>query len=102
MPRSPHFGVLLVVPGLAAWLGAMPLPARAQAPKSGAEAKPATKEAQDGKGVPRVSLLRIQVAKPQPPFANAPPGFPAAVGSGFRASPARAPHSPSWWKSRIG
>ena len=102
MPRSPHFGVLLVVSGLAAWLGAMPLPARAEVPKPSAEAKPATKEAQDGKGVPRVSLLRIQVANRSPRSPMLPPDSPVAVGSGFRASPARAPHSPSSWKSRIG
>ena len=83
MQRPPHFGELLVVTGVAVWLGATPPPVMAQAPKSGAEAKPATKEAQDVKGVPRISLLRIQVAKPQPPQANAPPGFPRRGRFGF-------------------
>jgi hypothetical protein len=87
MQRSPHFGVLLVVTSAVVWLGATPPLARAQLPKSGSEAKPATKEAQDGKGVARVSLLRIQIAKPQPPLANAPPGFPRRGRFGFPSEP---------------
>ncbi len=75
MQRSPHFGVLLVVTSVAAWLGATPTATNAQAFKSGADTKTTNKEVQDVKGLPRISLLRIQVVKPQPPQVNAPPGF---------------------------
>jgi hypothetical protein len=75
--------VLLVVTSVAAWLGATQTPTNAQAPKSGADAKTTTKEVQDVKGVPRISLLRIQVVKPQPPQVNAPPGFPHRGRFGF-------------------
>jgi hypothetical protein len=87
MQRSPYFGKLLAVMGVAAWLGATPPPTRSQAPKSGAEAKSATKEVRDDKGLPRVSLLRIQVAKPAPPLGIAPPGFPRRGRFGFTSEP---------------
>jgi hypothetical protein len=87
MQRSSRFGGLLVVAGVALCSGATRTLTTAQATKSGAEATPATKEVQDVKGLPRISLLRIQVAKPEPAQANAPGGFPRRGRFGFSSEP---------------
>ena len=65
-----------------------PGPAEAQALKADSEPRPAAKAAEDAQGVPRVSLLRLELVKPQPPPGAAPAGITSArVGSGSRAYP---------------
>ncbi|MFO0891796.1 MAG: hypothetical protein U0790_21990 [Isosphaeraceae bacterium] len=73
--RSSCVARLLVVTGVAAWLGCSPTPAEAQVPKSAPDAKPAAGEAREPKSPPTVSLLRVQFAKPDPPPVPDPRGF---------------------------
>ncbi len=87
MTRSALLGELLVVTIVGVWLGAKPLPIEAQAQKSDAQPKPAAKDQQDITGPPRVSLLRLQVVKPEPAQANPRPRFPRPPRFGLQAEP---------------
>jgi hypothetical protein len=87
MKPSARLGERLVVTGVAVWLVAMPPPTEAQARKSGPDPKPAARDQQDSKGPPRVSLLRLQVIKPEPADANPRARFPRARRVGPQADP---------------
>jgi hypothetical protein len=74
MRRSTSFGRWLVL--AVAWLGSPPWPVRAQPQLTDViESKRVEKAAEEDKGPPRISVLRLQVVKPDPPQANNPGGF---------------------------
>ena len=76
MQRSSRLGRLLALAGVAVWLGSPPSLAQAKPRKAGPDAGPAGKAPADGKSPPRVSLLRLQVIKPDPGPSETPAGFP--------------------------
>jgi hypothetical protein len=73
MRRHCHLEIL-VAASAGFWLGAATSRSDAQEPKPGTRGKPSAEGAQDLKNVPRVSLLRLQVVKPDPPQGGVPPG----------------------------
>ena len=75
MQRSFRFGRLLIVAGIAIWLGLPPSLVRAQSRKAGPGAEAGGKAPVDGKILPQVSILRLQVIKPDP----GPSDMPAAM-----------------------
>jgi hypothetical protein len=87
MSRSAQLRKLVMMIGAAVWFGAPAQPTKAQVPKPVVEAKPNTKAVQDAKGPPRVSLLRIQVVKPEPPQGPAQPGVFRQQRFGYQAVP---------------
>ena len=87
MPRSPRLGRLLGLAGVAVWLGSPPSLVRAQVEKSRPGAGPTEKAPAEDKGLPRISLLRLQVIKPEPAAPDARPGFPRRNRFGFEAAP---------------
>ena len=70
MRRSFRFGRMVIVAGIAIGLGSPRSPARAQSPKAGPDAGPGAKSSVEGKSLPRVSILSLQVIKPDPGVAN--------------------------------
>ena len=87
MPESTSLGRLLGLAGIAVWLGSPPSPAEAQVEKSRPGAEAAAKPPVEDKGLPRISLLRLQVVKPDPGQPDGPPGFPRRNRFGFEAAP---------------
>ena len=87
MKQSAGLGELLVVTGVAIWIVATPLRIEAQPRKSAPDPKPGAKDQQDIKGLPRVSLLRLQVIKPEPAEANPRPRFPRPRPFGLQNEP---------------
>ncbi len=76
MRRSNASGRWLVLAVTAAWLGSPPGPVRAQPRLTDViDTKPVEKKAEEDKGPPRISVLRLQVVKPDPPQANMAGGF---------------------------
>jgi hypothetical protein len=72
---------------VAVWLGSPPWLVRAQPAKADAGARRGEPAAEDDKGPPRISVLRLQVVKPEPEAANRPAGFPRRNRFGFVAAP---------------
>ena len=66
MRRSIRLDKLLIVAGIAVWLSLPPTLVRAQTVKAGPDAKAERKAPVDGKFMPQVSILRLQVVKPDP------------------------------------
>lgn len=66
MQRSFRFRRLLVVIGMAVWFGAQPSIAVAQAKKAIPAAEVEGKAQVNGKNLPRVSILRLELIKPDP------------------------------------
>ncbi len=87
MPESTSLGRLLGLAGVAVWLGSSPSPAVAQVEKTRPGARAAAKPPAEDKGVPRISLLRLQVVKPDPGQPDGPPGFPRRNRFGSEAAP---------------
>jgi hypothetical protein len=69
------------------WLGSPPWLVRAQPGKADAGAKTREKAPEDDKGPPRISVLRLQVVKPEPEPANGPARFPRRNRFGFVDTP---------------
>jgi hypothetical protein len=87
MQRSHHFGSLLGLAGVAVWLGtSLPL-VRAQVQTFHSGARPMEKAPAEDKGPPRVSVLRLQVIKPDPGPPDGPDRFPRPHRFGFEAAP---------------
>src|SRR6478752_2966019 len=90
MRRSFRFDKLVIVTGIALWLGSPHSPVRAQSRKAGPESERAEKSSAEGKSLPRVSILNLQVVKPDPALADTPAhmrhmrrfGFPSAPEEG--------------------
>jgi hypothetical protein len=72
MRQSVRFGRLMIVAGIAVWLGAPPSVVRAQSRKAGPDAEPGGESSVEGKSLPRVSILSLQVVKPDPALAGLP------------------------------
>ena len=72
MRRSLRCGSLVIVAGIAIELGSPRSLAWAQSPKAGPDAGPGAKSSVEGKRLPRVSILSLQVIKPDPGVANMP------------------------------
>ena len=87
MPRFPRLVRLLGLAGVAVWLGSPPSLVRAQVEKSRPGARRTEKAPAEDKGPPRISLLRLQVIKPEPAAPDARPGFPRRNRFGFEAAP---------------
>jgi hypothetical protein len=83
MQRSPRVGRWLGLAVVAVWLGSAPWPVRAQPSKADPGAKPGEKAPEEDKGPPRISVLRLQVVKPEPEAANGPARFPHRNRFGF-------------------
>jgi hypothetical protein len=75
MRRSIRLGRLLIVAGFAVWLGLPPSLVRAQSRKAGPDAEAGGKAPVDGKFMPQVSILRLQVVKPDPGLSDGPAGI---------------------------
>jgi hypothetical protein len=90
MRRSFRNGRLVIVAGIAVFLGSPPSPVRAQSRKVGPEAGPGGKSSAEGKSLPQVSILNLQIVKPDPGLADMPAhmrqvrrfGFPSAAQEG--------------------
>jgi hypothetical protein len=87
MQRSSRLGRLLILAGIAAWLGLPTSLAQAQPRKAGPDAGRGGKAPANGEGPPRVSLLRLQVIKPDPGLSDTPAGFPRRHQFGFEDAP---------------
>jgi hypothetical protein len=89
MRRSLRLVRLLILAGVALWLGSPPSLVRAQVQKSHPAAKARENAPAEDKGPPRISVLRLQVVKPAPPLG--PPDAAAAFARrnrfGFEAAP---------------
>src|SRR5271169_2664267 len=72
MRRSFRFGRLTIVAGIAVWLGLPPSLVRAQSRNAGPDAGPGRKSSVDGRSLPRVSILKLQVIMPDPGLAEMP------------------------------
>jgi hypothetical protein len=86
MQRSPRFGRLLGLAVVAAWLGSPASLVRAQSGKPEPAARPGEKAPEEDKGPPRISVLRLQVIKPEPAAENLPPGIARRARFGFAAA----------------
>ena len=73
MRSSFRFGRSVFVAGIALWLGSPPSLVRAQSPKAGPDAGPGGKSSVKGESLPQVSILNLQVIKPDPALADQPP-----------------------------
>ncbi len=83
MKRHTPSGRLVIIAGVAIWLSS---PAHAQPAKVGAGKESAPKDASaaaPGALVPKVSILRLQVIKPEPPGANTRNGYARRRAFGF-------------------
>jgi hypothetical protein len=87
MQRSARIGCLLGMAVVAVWFGSPSRLVRAQPPKADPGARPGEKAPDEDKGPPRISVLRLQVVKPEPQAANGPAGFPRRNRFGFMAAP---------------
>jgi hypothetical protein len=72
MQRSIRFGKLVVVASITVCIGSPPPPLRAQAQKAGSDVGPGAKSSVDGKSLPGVSILSLQIIKPDPALADMP------------------------------
>ena len=86
MQRSPRFGRLLGLAVVAAWLASPTSLVRAQSEKPEPAARPGEKAPEDDKGPPRISVLRLNIIKPNPGPADR-PGFPIRHRFGFEDVP---------------
>jgi hypothetical protein len=86
MQRSPRFGRLLGLAVVAAWLGSPASLVRAQSGKPEPAARPGEKAPEEDKGPPRISVLRLNIIKPNPGPADR-PGFPIRHRFGFEDVP---------------
>jgi hypothetical protein len=73
MRRSFRFGRLLIAAAVALCLGSPSPPLRAQSQKAGPDAQPGEKSSAQRKSLPQVSILNLQVIKPDPALADQPP-----------------------------
>src|SRR5262245_973230 len=88
MPRSPDIlGRMLGLAGVVVWLGSPPSLVRAQVEKSRPGAGRTEKAPAEDKGPPRISVLRLQVIKPEPATPDMRPGFPRRNRFGLEAAP---------------
>jgi hypothetical protein len=87
MQRSLRFGRLLSLAVVVAWLGSPESLVRAQSGKPEPAARPGEKAPEEDKGPPRISVLRLQVIKPEPAAENLPPGIARRARFGFAAAP---------------
>jgi hypothetical protein len=87
MKRSIRFGKLLVLAGVAFWLGSPPSHAQAEASKAGPDAGPGGQAPVNGIKLPQVSILRLQVIKPDPGLSGTPAGLPRRHRFGFENAP---------------
>src|SRR5262249_18994502 len=83
MQRSSRLGGLLGLAVVAAWLGSSHSLVRALRPTDEPGAQAGEKSLEEDKGPPRISVLRLQVIKPEPAQANMPAGFPRRHRFGF-------------------
>jgi hypothetical protein len=87
MPRSLRLGRLLGLAGVTVWLGLPASLVPAQFAKSRPGAGPTEKAPPEDKGPPRISVLRLQVVKPDPGQPDGPAGFPRRNRFGLAAAP---------------
>jgi hypothetical protein len=90
MRRTVRSGMLVTVAGIAIWLGSPPSSVRAQPQRAVPDAEPGDKSSVESKSLPRVSVLNLQLIKPDPAMAGMPGhmrnmrrlGFPSAPQEG--------------------
>jgi hypothetical protein len=72
MQRSIRFSKLVIAASIAVCIASRPSPLRAQAQKPGPDAGPGGKPSVDSKSLPGVSILSLQIVKPDPALADMP------------------------------